>query len=105
MRRRLPDRRRAETFMLKWGNQNTEFAITIGYYPDHTPGEVFISGAKVGSDLDAEIRGNAVLISLGLQHGVPLDVMQSAMPREQNGSPSTIAGKVLELLVEAEKAV
>ena len=79
------------------------FAITVGYFPgDGTPGEVFISGAKAGSDVDAATRDNAVLISLGLQHGVPLGMMQSAMTREQNGSPSTIAGKVVDMLVEAE---
>jgi hypothetical protein len=88
--------------MLQWGGQNTVFAVTIGFYPEGDPGEVFISGAKVGSGLDAEIRGSAVLISLGLQYGVPLGVMQGAMPREQSGAPSGIAGKVVDMLVEAE---
>lgn len=107
-RRRLPDRRLCETFMLRWGNQNTEFAITIGYFSTTVfnrrgaPGEVFISGAKAGSEYDASTRDNAVLISLGLQYGVPLKVMQSAMTRERNGAPSTIAGKVVDMLVEAE---
>ena len=88
--------------MLQWGGQNTVFAVTIGYYPDDGPGEVFISGAKAGSGVDALTRDSAVLISLGLQYGVPLGVMQGALTRERNGMPSTIAGKVVDMLVEAE---
>lgn len=101
-RRKLPDRRRSETFVLRWGRQNTEFAVTIGFYQDGSPGEVFISGAKAGSDVDAATRDNAVLISLGLQHGVPLGMMRGAMTREGNGEPSTIAGRVVDMLVDAE---
>ncbi len=108
-RQRLPDRRFSETFMLEWGRQNTEFAVTVGFYPDASgghrgpPGEVFISGAKAGSDVDAATRDNAVLISLGLQYGVPLELMQRAMTRELDGTPSTIAGRVVDMLVDAEK--
>jgi hypothetical protein len=93
--------------MLQWGGQNTVFAITIGYFPmeggRRVPAEVFISGAKVGSEMDASTRDNAILISLGLQHGVALATIQAAMTREQDGKPSTIAGKVIDMLVEAEK--
>ncbi len=106
MRERLPDRRFAETFMLRWGRFNTEFAITIGYYPSRRiPAEVFISGAKAGSDVDASTRDNAVLISLALQHGVPLATMQAAVTREQDGTPSTIAGKVIDMLAANELKV
>jgi hypothetical protein len=84
--------------VLQWGRQNTEFAVTIGFYPDGAPGEVFISGAKAGSDVDAAIRDNAILISLGLQHGVPLKVMQGAMTRERNGEASTVAGRVVDMV-------
>lgn len=101
-RHKLPDRRASETFMLRWGGMHAEFAITIGFYSNKTPGEVFISGAKAGSEVDAATRDNAVLISLGLQYGVPLAVMQGAMTREQNGEPSTIAGKVVDMLAASE---
>ena len=102
MRSVLPQRRRSETFELRWGKQNTVFAITIGFYDDGSPGEVFISGAKAGSDLDAASRDNAVLLSIALQHGVPLQVMAGAVTRELDGSPSTIAGKVIDMLVKAK---
>jgi hypothetical protein len=102
IRRRLPNRRRSETTMLRWGKMNTEFAITVGYYPTGEPGELFISGAKAGSELDAIARDGAVLVSLGLQHGAPLVEIQGAVTRESNGAPSTIVGKAVDMMVGAE---
>ena len=47
-RERLPNRRQAETLDLWHGGQRYHF--TVGEYPDGRPGEVFIHGAKPGSD-------------------------------------------------------
>ena len=49
MRRVLPQRRAAETFDLRFWNQ--PFTVTVGFYPDGTPGEVFIDGGKTGKDI------------------------------------------------------
>ena len=48
---RLPDRRFAETVTLEHGG--ARFTVTIGFYPDGRPGEVFTHGARSGSGLDA----------------------------------------------------
>ena len=50
-RARLPDRRAAETVMLE--HSGTRFMVTIGFYPDGRPGEVFTHGARSGSNMDA----------------------------------------------------
>jgi hypothetical protein len=47
-RRTLPQRRAAETFDLRFWNQ--PFTVTVGFYADGTPGEVFIDGGKTGQD-------------------------------------------------------
>jgi len=39
MRRVLPQRRAAETFDLRFWSQN--FTVTVGFFDDGTPGEVF----------------------------------------------------------------
>ena len=44
---RLPDRRAAETVELEHGGQR--FTVTVGFYPDGRPGEVFTHGARSGS--------------------------------------------------------
>jgi hypothetical protein len=98
-RNALPQRRRGETFELTHGGQNTPFQITVGYYRDGKVGEVFIAGGKSGSDFEAVARDGAVLLSIALQFGVPLDVLQNAITREGDGKPSTIIGAVIDRLV------
>jgi hypothetical protein len=95
-RQALPQRRSAETFELQVSK--TTFAVTVGFYPDGRVAEVFVTGAKAGSELDAVARDGAVLLSLALQYGVPLDVMRHALTREGNGAPSTVIGMVVDQL-------
>jgi hypothetical protein len=101
-RTHLPHRRMAETFELRHGNLNTVFYVTLGRYPDGQVGEVFVSGAKAGSELEAMVRDGAILLSLAMQHHVPLDLIRRAVTREQNGVASTIIGTVLDKLAEGE---
>ena len=70
IRRTLPQRRAAETFDLRFWNQ--PFTVTVGFYPDGTPGEVFVGVGKTGTDIASVARDAAVVISLALQHGVPV---------------------------------
>ena len=100
-RNALPHRRASETFELRHGKLNTLFHVTLGHYPDGTIGEVFISGAKAGSEVEAVARDGAVLLSIALQYGVPLDVIRHAITRETNGSPSTVVGAVIDRIVQA----
>ena len=100
-RRKLPNRRHAETFDLVHGRHDSRFKVTVGYYPDdRVPAEVFVSGAKVGTDIEAVARDAAVLLSIALQYGVPLAVIGGAITREQDGTPSTIMGAVVDRLCE-----
>ena len=62
-------RRAAETFDVRFWNQS--FSVTIGFYPDGTPGEVFIDGGKTGQDIQSIARDAAVVLSLALQRGAP----------------------------------
>ena len=100
MRNVLPHRRFCETFELRHGGQNTAFTVTVGRYQNGTTGEIFISGAKAGSEVDGVARDGAVLLSLCLQYGVPLDVIHGALTKEANGAPSTVIGAVVKKLIE-----
>ena len=96
MRRILPQRRASETFDLRFWNQN--FTVSVGFYPDGTPGEVFIDGGKSGADLAQIARDAAVVTSLALQHGVPLDVIRHALMRDAQGRASGPLGVALDVL-------
>ena len=72
-RRRLSDERRSITHKFAVGNH--EGYITAGLYDDGTPGELFITMSKEGSVISGLMDSFATSISIGLQYGVPLEVL------------------------------
>jgi hypothetical protein len=96
-RRILPQRRANETFEIV--HERIRFAVTVGHYDSGEPGEVFISCAKGGSAMDAVARDGAVLLSLAIQHGVPLTTIKNAITRKSNGNADTILGRVVDSLI------
>jgi ribonucleoside-diphosphate reductase alpha chain len=71
-RERLPDTRRSLTH--KFDIQGHEGYITVGFFPDGRPGELFITMAKEGSTVGGLMDVIGTLVSMGLQYGVPLEV-------------------------------
>lgn len=70
-RRRLPDRRTGYTQKAKI-NGNTVY-IRTGEYENGQIGEIFIDMHKEGAAFRSLLNNFAIAISLGLQHGVPLE--------------------------------
>ena len=70
-RRRLPDRRAGYTQKSRIGNH--KLYLRTGEYSDGTLGEIFIDMHKEGAAFRSMTNCFAIAISLGLQHGVPLD--------------------------------
>ena len=70
MRRELPRIRNSKTF--KFSVAGTKGYMIVGEYDDGTPGELFVSSAKMGSTLRGAMDAFGVSISYGLQYGVPL---------------------------------
>ena len=66
-RRRLPNRRRNTTHDLELDGRRS--SVCVGYFEDGTPGETFISGPKIGSEMDSVLQDSAILASLALQYG------------------------------------
>jgi len=98
-RRRLPQRRSSVTFELNfWGQK---FAVGIGYYPDGRIGEVFVSTNKTGGQIEALARDAAILISLALQFGAPLETIQHALMHDARGEPASLAAVVVDRVMAA----
>jgi ribonucleoside-diphosphate reductase alpha chain len=70
-RRRLPDRRAGYTQKARIGNH--KLYLRTGDYEDGALGEIFIDMHKEGAAFRSMTNCFAIAISLGLQHGVPLD--------------------------------
>jgi hypothetical protein len=70
--------------------------VTVGFYADGTPGEVFIDGCKTGNDIESIARDAGVLLSLALQHGIPPDTIRHAVTRGASEEPASILGAVVD---------
>jgi hypothetical protein len=76
--------------------------VTIGFYPDGRPGEVFTHGARSGSSMDALLADACVVVSCLIQHGVEPIVLAGSMGRLGNAKPSSVIGAVIDLVAAAE---
>lgn len=70
VRHQLQTVRNSKTFKFTVGGVRGYF--TVGEYNDGTPGELFVSMAKMGSTLRGVMDAFATSVSYGLQYGVPL---------------------------------
>jgi ribonucleoside-diphosphate reductase alpha chain len=73
VRHRLPAERASVTH--KFALSGHEGYITVGLYPNGSPGEIFIRMAKEGSTVSGLMDSFATAVSISLQHGVPLRVL------------------------------
>jgi hypothetical protein len=99
MRRRLPNRRQSLTETIETlGGQR--IIATISHDPQSgLPVEVFLSGAKEGTDMAAILDDASVVISLALQHGITArDLLHSVSP-----SKASAIGAALELIASHEE--
>ncbi|MFZ0761753.1 MAG: vitamin B12-dependent ribonucleotide reductase, partial [Candidatus Sulfotelmatobacter sp.] len=72
VRHKLQEERASITHKFKVGDH--EGYITVGLYPNGTPGELFITMAKEGSTVSGLMDSFALAVSIALQHGVKLDL-------------------------------
>ena len=72
-RHRLQDERPAITHHFSVGGY--EGYLTAGLYPNGQPGEIFIRMAKAGSTIAGLMESFGTVVSVALQHGVPLKVL------------------------------
>jgi ribonucleoside-diphosphate reductase alpha chain len=70
-RRRLPDRRAGYTQKARIGNH--KIYIRTGEYEDGSLGEIFLDMHKEGAAFRSMMNCFAIAVSMGLQHGVPLE--------------------------------
>jgi hypothetical protein len=100
VRERLPNRRLAETFEVECNRLH--YTATISRFPDGQVAEIFLSNHKSGSQADANARDSAVVCSLALQHGVPLETIRRALLRDARGNAETPLGAALDRISEIE---
>jgi ribonucleoside-diphosphate reductase alpha chain len=96
LRERLPDRRLCETFDFECNGLH--YTATISRYADGRLAEIFLGNAKAGSHSDAAAKDSAVVASIALQHGVPVETIRNALLRDALGNPSSPLGAALDIV-------
>jgi hypothetical protein len=96
----LPYRRPNETREVQFAGGR--YTVSVGFYGDGQPGEVFFDGAKEGSDVRAIMSDACVLISIALQHGITRAELERSLgrvPRWVDGNerdgPASIIGAIV----------
>lgn len=97
-RRRLPNRRRSETF--EFERDGSTFRITVGYFPNNEVGEIFVNGDRAHSMLDVMISDSAILASLALQWGASLQEITHALKRDNQGRAASPIGAALDRIAK-----
>jgi hypothetical protein len=87
-RRRLPNRRVAETFEIEVGG--LKYTATVG--------ELFLNNHKSNSAADVNARDAAIAFSIAIQCGADPDVIRRALCRDSQGRASGPLGFALDLI-------
>lgn len=73
--KRYPLAPKREAEITKFNLGNHEGYLIVGKYPDGYPGEVFLQMSKAGSSVNGYSAALGVLVSMCLQHGVPIETI------------------------------
>ena len=101
-RERPANRRSCESLSFRHGGM--DYVASIARYDDGRLAEIFLTNHKVGSDAEAAARDSAVVCSIALQFGVPVEIIHKALLRDSGGNPSSPLGVALALLADREAA-
>lgn len=105
-RHRLPNRRATftEAIHFVWpSGAVAAYEATVGFDRNGDPKEIFLFGAKDGTDMASTLADIAVALSVALQHGVTAESMAVSVSRDEGGRPATLIGAALDLLTPFER--
>jgi hypothetical protein len=96
-RDRLPNKRACETIAFE--RDGSQYQMTVGFYPDGRPGEIFLNHDRGDSLLDVLTSDAAILASLALQHGCTLETIAHALKRDSAGRAASPIGAAVDRIV------
>ena len=99
-RTRLPDRRLSENY--EFVRDGSKYRMTVGRYQDGSVGEVFLNADRADSLLDVLVNDAAILVSLCLQHGVPLARIAHTLKRDAFGLAASPVGIAIDRITGPE---
>lgn len=107
MRARLPARRGSTTVRVDYADVlglSLKAHVTYSRNDAGRIAEVFISAGKPGSQAEAAYRDAALVVSMALQHGTPLEDVAAAMTRDEAGRPAGPLGVIMDVLMKEDRS-
>jgi hypothetical protein len=101
-RERLPNRRPAAA--VEFAHRDALYRAHIGFFQGDKPAELFINAQQQNSTLDAFAGDAAILVSLLLQHGVTPLAIGHSLKRNPDGTPASVIGAAVDVLLQIEGA-
>ena len=99
-RRRLSNRRASSNFSFECNG--LRYVASVSFYPGTQQlAEIFIGNAKACSQSDAAAKDSAVVASIALQHGVPMETIRHALLRDSRGKAASPLGEALDRVAES----
>jgi hypothetical protein len=101
-RHRLPNRRASLSFDFE--SQGLRFTASFSQFSDGRLGEIFVTNHKAGSMAGINAADAAVVCSIALQFGVPLETIRRALMRDPLGRAIGPLGVALDMIADDEEA-
>jgi hypothetical protein len=95
-RRRLPNRRRSEIFVVE--ALGLHFTASVSHYDDKQLAEIFLTNHRAGSGAGIMANDAAIAASLALQFGCPPETLRRALSRDAHGDATGPLGVALDLI-------
>lgn len=93
-------RNRRQTLSLTVQHKNRDYLGSVSYFESGRVAEAFIQCGKAGTEIEALGRDTAVILSLALQYGCPLEILREAITREEDGTAAGPVGALLDKIEE-----
>jgi len=97
-RRTLPNRRRGE--LMAFDHDGVCFTAQVSRFEDGSLAEVFLDAGKVGAGVDTMAKDAAVVLSIALQYGVPIETIKAALSQERDGTMRGPVGVLIQRMCE-----
>jgi hypothetical protein len=88
-RQRLTNRRQHWLYRFECDGQS--YTGGIGRFDDGRIAEIFINGSKVGTAAETNAQDAAIVASLALQHGCPIQTIRHALVRSGGSASPLVA--------------
>ena len=80
------------------------FHVSLGYHPfSFELREIFISGAKVGSDMDSLLDDVSIVLTLALQYNISLKQLMHSLYKGRSEGAKSLIGRIIKLIELEQK--